>query len=263
MAWENAIGTITGFNGSTSGLTTPGNMANQTPIGYTITVDYTVFDILNAEALAGIEFGMPMLNPDIGTIPLTDGNIQWDGSGYIIHQSNAAGNTVLVSGSANDSWFDKYNVYIVCGYDKDAEIGRVGILYPPRDDPPQQGWAEWQISWSAISNSAYKWIDHNVIPIIKPYTSNGGGATHIAKVTGQLSSLSNNLSDILIVSGGGGGGMLIDDTIYAGKDAGGIAGNGTNSADQTSGYAFGQGESSSNVSGGGGGLYGGYKGIVV
>ena len=79
-------------------------------------------------------------------------------------------------------------------------------------------------------------------PPVQTYTSNGGGATHIAKVTGQLSSLSNNLSDILIVSGGGGGGMLIGNTAYPGADAGGIAGNGTNSADQTSGYAFGQGE---------------------
>lgn len=34
----------------------------------------------------------------------------------------------------------------------------------------------------------------------------GGGATHIAKVSGLLSTLSNNVDDILIVSGGGGGG---------------------------------------------------------
>lgn len=40
------------------------------------------------------------------------------------------------------------------------------------------------------------------------FTSNGGGATHVAKVTGQLSSLSSNLSDILMVSGGGGGGFI-------------------------------------------------------
>ena len=88
------------------------------------------------------------------------------------------------------------------------------------------------------------------------YTSNGGGATHIAKATGQLKDLSSNLSDILIVSGGGGGGLIIGEDTYAGKDAGGISGNGNNSANQTTGYAFGQGESA----GGGGGLYGGYKG---
>lgn len=92
------------------------------------------------------------------------------------------------------------------------------------------------------------------------YTSNGGGATHIAKVTGQLKDLSSNLSDILIVSGGGGGGLLVGETAYEGKDAGGIAGNGSNSADQSTGYAFGQGESGTNASGGGGGYYGGYKG---
>lgn len=92
------------------------------------------------------------------------------------------------------------------------------------------------------------------------YTSNGGGATHIAKVTGQLKDLSSNLSDILMVSGGGGGGLIIGEDTYAGKDAGGISGSGNNSADQTTGYAFGQGESGEDVSGGGGGLYGGYKG---
>ena len=91
--------------------------------------------------------------------------------------------------------------------------------------------------------------------------SNGGGATHIAKVTGQLKDLSSHLSDILIVSGGGGGGMLIGDTAYPGADAGGISGSGDNSADQSTGYAFGQGESGTDISGGGGGLYGGYKGV--
>ena len=90
--------------------------------------------------------------------------------------------------------------------------------------------------------------------------ANGGGATHIAKVTGQLKDLSSYTSDILMVSGGGGGGLLVGEDAYAGKDAGGIAGSGNNSANQTTGYAFGQGESGSNVSGGGGGYYGGYKG---
>ena len=90
------------------------------------------------------------------------------------------------------------------------------------------------------------------------YTSNGGGATHIAKVTGQLKDLS--ASNILLVSGGGGGGLLSGETTYAGADAGGISGSGSNSGNQSSGYAFGQGESGTNVSGGGGGYYGGEKG---
>ena len=75
------------------------------------------------------------------------------------------------------------------------------------------------------------------------YISNGGGATHIAKVTGQLKDLSSNLSDILMVSGGGGGGYLVDENAYNGADAGGISGSGSNSGNQSTGYAFGQGES--------------------
>lgn len=100
----------------------------------------------------------------------------------------------------------------------------------------------------------------DITPAPDMFTSNGGGATHIAKVTGQLSSLSNNLSGILMVSGGGGGGLLVGDTDYSGKEAGGISGSGDNSANQSTGYAFGQGESADGVSGGGSGLYGGYKG---
>lgn len=99
------------------------------------------------------------------------------------------------------------------------------------------------------------WIKAGLDPT---YTSNGGGATHIAKVTGQLKDLS--ASNILLVSGGGGGGLLFGETPYAGADAGGISGSGSNSGNQSSGYAFGQGESGTNVSGGGGGYYGGEKG---
>ena len=91
----------------------------------------------------------------------------------------------------------------------------------------------------------------------------GGGATHIAKVTGLLSTLSSNLSDILAVAGGGGGGLLSDSVAYNGKEAGGISGSGANSGNQSSGYAFGEGESSSRLSGGGGGLYGGLKGTYL
>lgn len=98
------------------------------------------------------------------------------------------------------------------------------------------------------------------IELTIPETSNGGGATHIAKVTGQLKDLSSNLSDILMVSGGGGGGLIVGETAYTGKEAGGISGSGDNSADQSTGNAFGLGESGTNLSGGGSGLYGGYKG---
>lgn len=75
------------------------------------------------------------------------------------------------------------------------------------------------------------------------YTSNGGGATHIAKVTGQLKDLSSNLSDILLVSGGGCGGYLVGENVYDGADAGGISGSNYKSGTQSTGYAFGQGES--------------------
>jgi hypothetical protein len=51
-------------------------------------------------------------------------------------------------------------------------------------------------------------------------------------------------------------------TLYLGADAGGVAGNSINSGNQSTGYAFGLGESSSNSSCGGGGLYGGYKAVV-
>lgn len=102
----------------------------------------------------------------------------------------------------------------------------------------------------------YAWLHANEFP----QHGNGGGATHIAKVTGQLNELSGHLSDILIVSGGGGGAICTDSYMRIGNSAGGKAGGGDNSGDQSSGYGFGQGESSINQSGGGGGLYGGYSG---
>jgi len=116
-------------------------------------------------------------------------------------------------------------------------------------------------------NNSYKpilYITSSVDRVVinsHPEISNGGGATHIATRTGTLMSIgSSNLSDVLIVSGGGGGGVLVGETANGGADAGGISGNGTLSADQTTGYGFGQGESGADVSSGGGGLYGGYKG---
>lgn len=102
---------------------------------------------------------------------------------------------------------------------------------------------------------------HEYIKKPKQIFANGGGATHIAKVTGQLSTLSSNLSDILIVSGGGGGGMIFMGDSYAGADAGGISGSGSNSGNQSTGYAFGLGEAGTNLPGGGAGFYGGYKGV--
>ena len=103
----------------------------------------------------------------------------------------------------------------------------------------------------------------------------GGGATHIATKTGILSSLSSNLSNILIVAGGGGGSGYESNSFNGkGGSGGGIEGansipsntthakgtGGSQSAagtGQTSG-SFGKGGSSTaDGTGGGGGLYGG------
>lgn len=101
--------------------------------------------------------------------------------------------------------------------------------------------------------------------------ANGGGATHIAKVTGTLSSIGyssfvTNGNGLIVAGGGGGAGA---DTAYTGRgngsSGGGLTGSGKGGS-QTSGYAFGQGQSGSSNSGqggtgGGGGLYGGYAGV--
>ena len=111
-------------------------------------------------------------------------------------------------------------------------------------------------------------------------TASGGGATHIASLSGLLSTLENNKSNIFIVSGGGGGGRNQANHSEAarwglGGSGGGMNGGGPKSSlestnsyttvpelagTQTSGYAFGQGESVSIQSAGGGGFYGGYSG---
>ncbi len=97
----------------------------------------------------------------------------------------------------------------------------------------------------------------------------GGGATHIATVSGLLSSLSDSRDSILIVSGGGGGSSYQNN----GGDGGGFEGtinmnvivSGTKAGTQTTGYQFGKGGVGVNTTstpggGGGGGWYGGYGG---
>lgn len=110
--------------------------------------------------------------------------------------------------------------------------------------------------------------------------ASGGGATHIAKVNGLLSSLSSNKESILIVAGGGGGARNQPNHEAAarwgtGGVGGGLSGGGAvssygststmttvsaNAGTQVSGYAFGQGGYAVGNSGGGGGWYGGYSG---
>ena len=120
------------------------------------------------------------------------------------------------------------------------------------------------------------------------YGLGGGGATHIATVSGLLSTLSENVNDILIVAGGGsGGGSNGGNAIAAGANAGGYVGNNGydyynwnrnytgNGGTQNSGGSycgfeastncsvgtFGQGGNLCNLryggAGGGGGFYGG------
>ena len=113
------------------------------------------------------------------------------------------------------------------------------------------------------------------------YCGSGGGATHIATVSGLLSSLSSNVDKILIVAGGGGGRGGNGSTSFAGGSAGGILGNiGTKSNGETNGTggtqtaggtgsfsgSFGLGGSDTTTNswgrgGGGGGFYGGGSGL--
>ena len=99
------------------------------------------------------------------------------------------------------------------------------------------------------------------------FPSSGGGATHIATLSGLLSKLENEKNSILIVSGGGGGAFGHSNVTlsYIGGNGGGIEGmigggqvydlGGT----QDVGYAFGLGgqDYDKSRSAGGGGYYGG------
>ena len=94
----------------------------------------------------------------------------------------------------------------------------------------------------------------------------GGGATHIALESGLLSEFENKRDKILIVAGGGGGKSWKS----GGGSGGGFTGGSPDSrvANQTSGYAFGQGQNATGIGdsdghgGGGGGYYGGYESSV-
>ena len=110
--------------------------------------------------------------------------------------------------------------------------------------------------------------------------ASGGGATHIATSSGLLSTLEENKTSILIVSGGGGGARDQSNHVNAarwgtGGSGGGMNGVGPNSSfgsttsftvvsslagTQSSGNAFGMGESVTGNSAGGGGYYGGFSG---
>ena len=118
----------------------------------------------------------------------------------------------------------------------------------------------------------------------------GGGATHIAKVSGTLSELSNNISSILIVAGGGGGSAYYKNgTEYYHYGSGGSGGGykGVNSYNYYSSTqvvktalggsqtlinsneniitngSFGTGANGTEASGGGGGFYGGQTAHLI
>lgn len=151
-----------------------------------------------------------------------------------------------------------YDIAIYSGFAINESLHRAALLTLTVDEPNNS-----KIELNAYFKRPSISFDDfytEIKSVIPTYTSNGGESTHIAKLTGQLRDLSSNLSAILMVSGGGGGGLVSGDTDYSGKEAGGISGSGDNSADQTTGYAFGQGEIGAGASGGGSGLYGGYKG---
>ena len=105
------------------------------------------------------------------------------------------------------------------------------------------------------------------------YVSAGGGATHISYEKGLLSTLESKKDSILIVSSGGSGSGYYSSDYYVVSPGHGGGFEGTtgstyyvgqvltnfNIPNQTSGYAFGLGESGkSEGAGAGGGYYGGY-----
>lgn len=104
----------------------------------------------------------------------------------------------------------------------------------------------------------------------------GGGATHIAKASGLLASLSEQRENILIVSGGGGGGRWqsnYDDGLFgngghgggfhggygSSKDVLNAIGGGSQTGSLSGGIkgSFGKGADAKAQAGGGGGFYGG------
>lgn len=99
------------------------------------------------------------------------------------------------------------------------------------------------------------------------YCAGGGGASHIALKNGLLSELLNDIDDILIVSGGGAGAYSYGSGSWDGNSGGGYIGGYdviTYAGKQSGSSLFGHGGLeqiyevyNSNLSGGGGGFYGG------
>ena len=84
------------------------------------------------------------------------------------------------------------------------------------------------------------------------YSSSGGGATHIAKTTGLLNTLSNKISDIIMVAGGGGG-TSYQSGPYSGSGGSGGGYIGNNGTNTQSDYVYGSGGSQTAGGSSGGG----------
>lgn len=84
------------------------------------------------------------------------------------------------------------------------------------------------------------------------YGRSGGGATHIATVSGTLSSLVENIDDILIVSGGGGGANYRSENYGEGNGGhgGGFVGGNGDSTNHTNDYGYGYGYGGTQTEGG-------------
>ena len=84
------------------------------------------------------------------------------------------------------------------------------------------------------------------------YGKAGGGATHIADLSGLLSTFETKKENILIVSGGGGGAANRGSGYGDGNggSAGGIKGNNGESVNHTNGYGYGYGTGGSQTTGG-------------
>lgn len=151
-----------------------------------------------------------------------------------------------------------YGVYVGLAFaiDNSTEQGQIFACYYTAGDQ--------QYHVECLITSSETWDLHVAYLAItgSEYAINGGGASHVAKTTGLLANLSENVSDILIVAGGGGGVGIENAT--PGNGGGYVGGSPTynnvpisgKSGTQSTGYAFGKGEGN----GGGGGFYGGFAG---
>lgn len=225
-----------------------------------------------------------------GSALTTDNPIVSNNSGTGLISTLATANITYNEGSA-DLWtltIENYNTYLPENRSQNyfhqwyfkVENGETSMYMTNDDYANEMVWGNyWNLQ---VKTASYRTLEECFIRLknraryvrivvegevwdnASPFDSvgSGGGATHIATVTGQLSELSSsaNRSKILMVAGGGGGGAIGNGLSLNGADAGGISGSGTKSANQTTGYGFGLADKGNNVGSAGAGFYGGYRG---